>query len=344
MITSSKIKVVVAGVPRSLQHPDDDGRWLSARHGAQIKAVSERIELTHTCRKELEADAENAAHADILLVELGGDPWYRDEIPEVQFAELVSPRLRWVQACSSGVGHILETGLLAGDVLLTNASGVHSEALAESVLAAILFNAKRLIDRLGNQQTKTWTMLDCRELKDQTLCVLGTGHIGTEIAKRAAPFGMRVVGVRRRPRPAPGFDTVVGPNDLETVLPGTDYLVIACPLTEETQGMIGAAEFQCLKPGAYLINISRGKVIQEQALRNAVAAGTLSGAFLDAHAQEPLPEEHPFWTTPGITVVPHDSHSSPYIGDNIVNLFVDNLRRYLSGEPLRNVIDKARGY
>jgi phosphoglycerate dehydrogenase-like enzyme len=249
-----------------------------------------------------------------------------------------------MQACSSGVSHILGTGLLAGDVILTNAAGVHADALAESTLAAVLLHAKRLRKRIENQQTRTWEELHCDELRGKTLTVLGTGNIGSAVARLASAFRMRLVGVRRNPRPTEYFEQVIGPADLPAVLTDTDYLVIACPLTPETEGMIGAAELDAVKPGAYLINISRGKVVQQQPLLAALGSGKLSGAFLDAHAEEPLPVEHPFWDAPGVTVIPHDSHSSPHIGDNIVDLFCDNLRRYLAGEPLRNVIDRERGY
>ena len=108
--------------------------------------------------------------------------------------------------------------------------------------------------------------------------------------------------------------------------------------------MLGAPEFAAIKEGAYLINVSRGLVVQQEPLLAALGSGKLSGAFLDAHAEEPLPDDHPFWDAPGVTVIPHDSHSSPYIGDNIIDLFTDNLRRYIAGEPLRNVIDRERGY
>jgi phosphoglycerate dehydrogenase-like enzyme len=189
-----------------------------------------------------------------------------------------------------------------------------------------------------------WEELHCDELRGRVMVVLGTGNIGSAVARLAQAFRMRLIGVRRNPRPTEHFDSVVGPAELRDVLGEADYLVIACPLTAETEGMIGPAELAAIKLGAYLINVSRGRVVQQAALLDALHSGRLSGAFLDAHAEEPLPQNHPFWDVPGVTVIPHDSHSSPYIGDNIVDLFTDNLRRYLAGEPLRNVIDRERGY
>jgi phosphoglycerate dehydrogenase-like enzyme len=252
--------------------------------------------------------------------------------------------LRWVQSCSSGVGHILNLGLLGDDVVLTNAAGVHADALAESVMAGVLSHAKRLPERAERQRERRWEELHCRELRGQTMLVIGTGNIGLATARLAHAFRMRLLGVRATPVSLDGFERVGDPADLPELLAEADYIVVACPLTPATEGLLGPEEFAVTKRGAYLLNVSRGKVVQEQALLAALADGTLSGAYLDAHAQEPLPPDHPFWDTPGVTVIPHDSHSSPYIGDNIVDLFADNLRRHLAGEPLRNVVDRSRGY
>ncbi len=338
------IHIVVAGVPRGYQNPEPDGRWLRDHHIEQIKAVSPRVRLLQTTRDELDENILPMVGAEVLLLEAGDDEWYRNEIPDDGFAKLVKSNLRWMQACSSGVSHILGTGLLDENVTLTNAAGVHADALGESTMAAVLFHAKQLQKRLDNQATRTWEELHCDELRGRTMTVLGIGHIGSAVARLAGAFRMRLIGVRRNPQPTEHFETVVGPDELHTVLAETDYLVIACPLTDETHGMIGAPEFDAIKEGAYLINVSRGLVVQQQPLLAALNSGKLSGAFLDAHAEEPLPNDHPFWDTSGITVIPHDSHSSPYIGDNIVDLFTDNLRRYIAGEPLRNVIDRERGY
>jgi phosphoglycerate dehydrogenase-like enzyme len=342
--TSEQLHVVVAGVPRSYQRPFPDGRWLTPEHEAAIRAVGPGIRLTHTCREELERGHIPSPDPDVLLVESCGRKRYGEELPEKAFASLVTPRLRWIQACSSGVGHILELGLLPESIPLTNAGGVHARALGESVMAAVLFHSKRLRERLENQERRLWTELHCTELHGKTMCVLGAGHIGVETARRARAFGIETIGIRRTPRPSEAFDAVEGPARLKEVLARSDFIVVACPLTPETEGMIGQAELRATKRGAYLINVARGRVTDEQAVLRAVRAGQLRGAFLDAFGQEPLPPEHPFWAEPGITVTPHDSHSSELIGDNIVALFTDNLRRFLNGEPLRNLVDPARGY
>ena len=344
---ATPIRVTVAGVPRSYQQPLPDGRWLTDAHSAQLLAVSPRVRLLHTTRAALERfTPEPDDAAEVLLLESSGDEPYQDEIPADSLARLVTPALRWVQSCSSGIGHILNLGLLADDVLLTNAAGVHADALAESALAAMLSHAKRLPERRDLQQQRAWRELHCRDLRDATLVILGTGHIGNATARLADAFRMRVIGVRRTERgPAlPHYDVVMSQRHLHLAFAKADYVLIACPLTAETEGLIDAAALTVIKPGAYLLNVSRGKVVREDALLHALASGRLSGAYLDAHAQEPLPMEHPLWDAPGVTIIPHDSHSSPFIGDNIVDLFSDNLRRYIAGEPLRNLIDRQRGY
>lgn len=338
-----RVRVVVAGVPRSYQRPFGDGRWLTEAHVARIVSVSERVELIHVTRAELERGAVPEL-PDVLLIESSGEEPYLDEIPAEGFARLVTPRLRWVQSCSSGVGHILNLGLLGDDVLLTNAAGVHAAALAESVIAGVLSHAKRLPERVARQRERRWEELHCRELRGQTMLVIGTGNIGLATARLAGAFQMRLLGVRATPAPLDGFERVGGPADLHDLLAEADYIVIACPLTPETEGLLGPDAFAVTKRGAYLLNVSRGKVVQEAALLAALGDGTLSGAYLDAHAQEPLPDDHPLWDAPGVSIIPHDSHSSPYIGDNIVDLFAENLRCYLAGESLRNVVDRRRGY
>jgi len=343
-MATDPVRVVVAGTPRSYQRPRPDGRWLTPEHIARIESVSDRIELMHTSAVELEQGSGSFGDAEVLLVESSGRKRYGDELPFEAFRRLVTPSLRWLQSCSSGVGHILELDLVQDSVAITNASGVHARALAESVMGAILFHAKRLRERFENQRARSWAELHCTELGGKTLCVLGTGSIGTQTARLARAFDMETLGIRRTPRPAEHFGSVYGRDALEAVLGRADYVVVACPLTEQTRGMIGKTQLAAMQPHAYFINVARGAVADEDALVHALESGHLGGAFLDAFAVEPLPPEHALWSAPGVTVTPHDSHSSPLIGDNIVELFCENLRRYLAGQPLRNLVDRTRGY
>lgn len=331
-------------MPRSYQDPFADGRWLSDRHVAAIENVSEAIDLVHTSRAALEAGEVPDPGADVLLIETCGRKRHKDELPMAALAALVTPRLRWLQSCSSGVGHILDLDLVPADVTITNAAGVHAAALAESVMAAILFRAKQLGRRIENQHARRWEELRCIELRGKSVCIIGTGQIGTAIARRARVFGLETLGVRRNAGPADGFDRVVDQHHLADALAPADFVVVACPLTSETEGMIGPRQLSAMKRGAYLINVARGLILQDQAVLAALDDGQLCGAFLDALYPEPLPVDHPYWSAPNVTVTPHDSHSSEYIGDNILELFCDNLRRWLGGESLRNQIDRSRGY
>jgi len=341
---TSRCRVVVAGVPRSYQEPFTDGRWLSDRHVAAIQNVSEHIDLVHTTRAALESGEVPEHGAEVLLVESCGRKRHKDEIPMAAFATLVTPQLRWLQTCSSGVGHILDLDLVPIDVPITNAAGVHAAALAESVIAAILFEAKQLGRRIENQRAQRWEELRCVELRGKTVCIIGTGQIGAAIARRVRPFGLETLGVRRNAGAVDGFDRIFDQHHLVDALATADFVVVACPLTSETEGMIGPHELSAMKRGAYLINIARGRILQDRPMLAALDSGQLGGAFLDALDPEPLPVSHPYWVAPNVTVTPHDSHSSEYIGDNIVELFCNNLRRWLGGEPLRNRIDRNRGY
>ncbi len=338
------INVVVAGVPRSYQSACSDGCWLTRQHVEQITNVSPRISLVHTTENELLNGHLPPDNAHVLLVEASGDEPYHDEISAPNMAKLVTPELAWMQSCSSGVGHILDLGLIDTGTQLTNAAGVHANAIAESVMAAILFHAKQLRQRIHNQQIKKWHELHCKELTRQTILIIGTGKIGCETARLAKAFNLHTIGLRRTARPAPHFDKVLATNELSQVLGQADYIVIACPLTAQTKDMIAAPQFSLMKPNAYLINIARGKIIDEAALLTAVTSHQISGAFLDALSEEPLPQDHPFWLTPDITIIPHDSHSSPLIGDNIISLFCENLQHFVSGKPLINLVDKSSGY
>lgn len=343
-MTTPRHRIVAAGVPRSYQEPFPDGCWLSERHVATITNVSDEVELIHTSRARLEAGQIPEPSADILLVEATGRDRYKDELPMAAFATLVTPRLRWLQSCSSGVEHILGMNLVPPEVEITKAAGIHAAALAESIMAAVLFWAKQLGQRIDNQRARLWQDLRCIELRDKTICIIGTGHVGTATAQRAQAFGLKTLGVRRRAIPSEAFVEVFDRDRLDEALARADFVVVACPLTPETEGMIGPRELAAMKRGAYLINVARGRILQDHAVLAALASGQLGGAFLDAFHPEPLPGDHPYWSAPNVTLTPHDSHSSEFIGDNIVDLFCANLRRWLAGEPLLNRIDRSRGY
>lgn len=256
-----------------------------------------------------------------------------------------APKLRWQQTPSAGVNHILTPNFLQRDIILTNGAGVHAIPISEFVLAFMLYHAKNLRKLQTLQDEHTWVRgVFLEELANATLLIIGTGNIGQAIASRAKPFGVRVWGSRRHPEPLPNFDKIVGADEWRSLLPAADYVVIATPLTPETKGLIDEAALQSMRPSAYLINIARGAIVDETALLTALREGWIAGAGLDTVAIEPLPPESPLWSLPKAFITPHCSALSPRLRERIAELFIDNLKRYQTGQPLRNVVDKKAGY
>ncbi|MBD2615307.1 MAG: D-2-hydroxyacid dehydrogenase [Nostoc sp. ZfuVER08] len=256
-----------------------------------------------------------------------------------------APVLRWQQSPSAGVNHILTPNFLQRDIILTNGAGVHAIPISEFVLAFMLYHAKNLRKLQTLQDEHTWVRgVFLEELADATLLIIGTGNIGQAIASRAQAFGVRVWGSRRHPEPLPHFDKIVGADQWRSLLPEADYVVIATPLTPETVGLIDEAALRSMRPSAYLINIARGAIVDEDALITALREGWIAGAGLDTVATEPLPPQSPLWSLPNAFITPHCSALSPRLRERIAALFIDNLKRYQAGQPLRNVVDKKAGY
>ena len=256
-----------------------------------------------------------------------------------------APRLRWQQSPSAGVNQILTPTFLQKDIILTNGAGVHAIPISEFVLAFMLHHAKNLRKLQTLQDEHTWVRgLFLEELTDATLLILGTGNIGKAIASRAKAFGVTVWGSRRHPEPLPNFDKIVGVNEWRSLLPAVDYVVIATPLTPETKGLIDETALRSMRQSAYLINIARGAIVDEAALLTALRQGWIAGAGLDTVATEPLPPESLLWSLPNAFITPHCSALSPRLKERIAQLFIDNLKRYQTGQPLRNVVDKQAGY
>lgn len=269
-----------------------------------------------------------------------------------------APELRWVHSATSGVERALTPAALARDVIVTNARGVFSRPIAEHVLLMILALSRRLPQLLELQRERTWQPLEGRELRDLTIGIVGYGSLGRAVASLAGAFGSRVIAMRRRPEapdePAPDgddafpcppkLDRVLGPNGLHELLAESDVVVLAAPLTAETDGMIDEAALAAMKPDAWLINVARGRLIDDGALFRALREGQIGGAALDAYREEPLGPTSPFWDVPNLILTPHTAWSSSRVLDRSIDLFCDNLRRFRAGEPLRNVVDPAAGY
>jgi phosphoglycerate dehydrogenase-like enzyme len=186
------------------------------------------------------------------------------------------------------------------------------------------------------QRERRWQSLEKEELTGKTAGIIGVGHIGREVARLAQACGMHVVGCRRRTRPLRHVDELLPPERLHDVLRASDFVVLAVPLTSATDGLIGEAELRAMPAHAWLINVARGAVVREEALVHALRAGWIGGACLDVFAQEPLPEESPLWTLPNVIVTPHNSGRSPLNAARATDVFLENLRRYVAGRPLKN--------
>lgn len=262
----------------------------------------------------------------------------------------VAPNLRWVQGSMAGAGEVAEkAGLLQTGVVVTTASGVFSGPLAEFALGAMLHHAKRFERLRRDKEERRWRDDPVDTLEGKTLCLVGVGSIGRAVSERARPFGMRVIGVKRIVRdddPAHEHaDELFETSHLHEVLARADYAVASLPLTPQTEGLLDAQAIEAMKPGAFFVNVGRGKVVDEAALVDALAEGRISGAALDVFAEEPLPEESPLWGMENVIVSPHGTDNVVGLSDRLlVDLFCENLRRYLAGEPMLNVLDKERLY
>ena len=253
--------------------------------------------------------------------------------------------LRWVHTRMAGVPDALLRACQHHDLILTNGSGAHGEAIAEYVVAMLLALCKRLPELFGHQRERFWWHgAYARELAGQTVGILGTGALGRACARLLRAFGTRLVGIRRTTGAVSEFDEVHTTADLASVLPRLDALVIAAPLTPATRGLIGRAELDLLEDHALLINVGRGPIVDERALTDALHRGRLAGAALDVFAHEPLPSDSPLWAAPRLILSPHCADNTPQTTQRELALFLDNVARWGRGEPLRNVVDARRGY
>jgi D-2-hydroxyacid dehydrogenase (NADP+) len=257
-------------------------------------------------------------------------------------------RLRWVQVGSAGVENDLFPEMLDSQITLTNARAVYGPPIADHALGMMICLSKGLHYFIRRQASGDWSVprrMEPRELRGQTLLIIGLGGIGGELAKRAAACGMRVLATDPKPMRKPDYVArLAKPSEFHALLPEADFLASCVPLTRETIGMIGAREFALMKPKAYLINVSRGKVVKTDALVEALQSGRLAGAGLDVTDPEPLPRDHPLWQMENVIITPHMSGRSPGSDTRRFEVLKENLRRFAQGKPLINVVDKRLGY
>ncbi len=269
-------------------------------------------------------------------------------------AELVqgAKRLQWIHSPAAGLGGLMIPEVLNSDIAVTNAKGVLSEVMAEHAMGFILACSRRFLDSFHFQhqhqwaQEKLWTLkptLD--QVQGKTLGIVGLGSIGREISKRARAFGMQILAVKRNPESGgDAADRVFPLSQLETMLHDSDFVVLALPHTPETKHVMSDAQFAAMKPSAYLINIARGKLIDEKALLRALDKNLLAGAALDVLETEPLPPDSPLWDHPRVFITPHCSSVFPDFWPRSRTLIAENIRRFLGGKTLLNLIDKKKGY
>jgi phosphoglycerate dehydrogenase-like enzyme len=316
------------------------GTPLTGEQVAQIESVP-GVRLVHVSREGLVHDqaGDPMANARVLL---------RGGVPGAVLDHIVShaPRLEWIHSFSAGIDRVATPGVRSRDLTVTNARGVFSRPIAEYVVMMCLAIARRLPQLMELQRERTWQPLRGRELGGLTVGIVGMGSIGTEIARLLEPFETTVLATRRRPElgGAPDNVELLGSDRLGELMRRSDIVVIAAPLTEETAGMIGAAQLQEMRETAWLINIARGRLLDELALRRALDAGWIGGAVLDVFNEEPLPPDSPLYGMPNTILTPHTSWSSDRVVGRSLELFAANLRRFVAGEPLHNVVDLEVGY
>jgi phosphoglycerate dehydrogenase-like enzyme len=278
---------------------------------------------------------------------------------EVAFSSLVradalarATRLRWLHSPAAGVASLIYPEMLASSVVLTNSRGMHAEAMAEHVAGAIILMLHKFHEAARCQAAHRWGLdeltagLPIRLMRGTRVGVIGPGAIGSRITSQVAALGAIVEVVRRRPSlgAPPGARAVFSPDKLRDRLPEWDVVVLAAPLTNETRGMIGAAELAAMKPDAILVNVGRGKLVREQDLIDALREHRIAGAALDVVEHEPLDPASPLWDLSNVFITPHTSGLRADYWEIATNLFIDNLRRFDAGEALINVVDKRAGY
>jgi phosphoglycerate dehydrogenase-like enzyme len=291
---------------------------LLAKRGTVADEDLERVELAHFSRDRYVA---------------GGQPLFE--------ALERAPHLRWLHVFHAGMNGRFYARLLERDVLLSNSSGSHAEPIAQTVIGALLRFARGFAGWQEAQQEHRWARLHApyepADLRGQTIVIVGVGAIGTHIGRIAQALGLHVVGVRRSPgRPGEPIDEFRTPSELSELLPRADWLVLSCPLTSETRGLIDADALARLPRHARLFNVARGPVVVETALIDALWNGTIAGAHVDVFDEEPLPEDSPLWDLPNLILTPHNSSVSSGNDDRATAIFLDNLGRWKRGEPLVN--------
>lgn len=314
---------------RVLLWTDSTAAYLDAIKAA---GLADRVVVDTLPRKE-KPSADQMARTEVLMA-YGVPPGL---LPAM-------PKLRWAQAMTAGVEGWIALPDLPVRLTLTCARGTHRESMPENIIGALFYVAKPYAAAVENQKHGRWVAGAAQPLTGKTLGILGLGAVGQEVARIATALGMRVIGTRRRPEPMINVAEVLPPERTPEVLAQSEFLLLLLPATPETDNFINAERLGMMKPGAWLLNFGRGHLIKDDDLIAAVKARKIAGAMLDVYRQEPLPADHPFWTTEGIIVLPHIGGPHPQRDRFVARLLVDNLGRFLEGKPLKEVVDRKAGY
>lgn len=299
-----------------------------------IKAagLADRVALDTLSRKD-KPSAEQMARTEAMMA-IGVPPGL---LPSMK-------KLRWAQAMSAGVDHWFALPDLPKDLTLTCARGTHTESMPENIMAGIFYVAKPYATAVANQKQSKWVHTVAQPLTGKTLGILGLGVIGAEVARMASAFGIKVIGTKRRPGPIANVAEVLPMDGTKEVLQRSDFVLLLLPATPETDNIMNAERIGWMKPTAWLLNFGRGQLVKDDDLIAALKARKIAGAVLDVFRQEPLPADHPFWTTEGIVLLPHIGGPHPQRDRFVARLFVENLGRFLDGKPLKEVVDRQAGY
>jgi phosphoglycerate dehydrogenase-like enzyme len=308
----------------------------------------------------IRAAAPNARIVNVSLEGLSDSPLddvevlLRGPMPAANFDRLLSrcPRLAWVHSATAGVERVLTPEAAERGLIITNARGVFSEPIAEYTMMMILSIVRRMPELLELQRERTWQPLPARELRQVTIGIVGLGSIGRGVARLAIAFGARVIATRRDPDRGSdgidaipeGIDRILAHEQLPELLAESDFVVLGLPLTPETDKLMNAQRLAMMKAGSWLINVARGRLVDQRALLRALRSGPLEGAVLDTLWEEPLPASSPLWDAPGLIITPHTSWSSGRVLDRSIELFCDNLARYRDGREMLNLVDPGVGY
>jgi phosphoglycerate dehydrogenase-like enzyme len=306
---------------------------VAERYGERIRAAAPGARLVSPRDGAWPESADGAQ-----VAYFSDDFWTVQENRRLTGKLFTIPALRWFHSFSAGVDNPAFRSLLDRDVLLTNSSGASSPSIAQYVLAMMLRAVKPLDAWSEAQRERRWQAIPAGELTGKMAGIVGVGHIGGEVARLAKACGMRTIGCRRSARRPRDVDELVPPERLHDLLARSDFVVLALPLSAQTDGLIGARELAAMRRDSWLINVSRGQVIDEDALVRALETQSIAGACLDVFHQEPLPGDHVLWSLPNVIVTPHNSGFSPLNVERATAIFVDNLARFVAGRSLRNQI------